>query len=71
MAAQTLIPRRIRELRAEMEMKALTLRKVAAAAQVPYWSASAILRGRHVDPDRLSRLKKVIEKAPMPAEVTV
>ena len=64
----TIIPMHIRELRSQMELKALSLGEVSAAARVPYTAASAILGGRLIQPENLRKIREAIESAPMPEE---
>lgn len=59
-------PLPLRRLRAKMLIKNLTMRDVATAAEVPYTTACAILRGRLIHPEHLQRLRGVIESAPAP-----
>ncbi len=53
-------PMYLRRLRSRMELKGLTLRDVSTRANVPYTMASAILRGRLVHPEYLTRLRCAI-----------
>lgn len=60
-------PRHIRQLRAEMALKDLSLRLVARDAGVNYGTASSVLSGRRVHPEELKRLSRAIRTAPVPA----
>ena len=62
-------PLPIRKLRSQMELKALSLKRVADAADVNYSVASSILSGKRVDPTNLAKLSKAIKDAPEPAAV--
>ena len=61
-------PRELRELSASMVLKALSLREVAHIAGVNYTIASSLLSGRRVEPERLAKIKRAIDAAPMPQE---
>lgn len=61
-------PLPLRELKAQMALKDLSLKEVAKKAKVHYPTASLILSGRLQDTQRLSALRKAIERAPMPTE---
>jgi hypothetical protein len=61
-------PLSLRELKAKMVLKALSLKSVAKRAHVHYPTASLILSGRLQDAKRLSALRRTIEEAPMPIE---
>ena len=61
-------PLEIRKLRAEMEMKFLSLTFVARKAKIHISKASEVLRGRRNDTTALTKLSKVIHEAPMPVE---
>jgi len=61
-------PLPLRELKAKMILKDLSLKSVAKRAKVHYPTASLILSGRLRDTKRLSALRRVIEAAPMPSE---
>lgn len=67
---KVIAPKKVRELKAQMVLKALSLEEVARRAKVNYSVASAILKGRRVDPDNLARLRNVIAGSPMPEEAT-
>jgi hypothetical protein len=62
----TAIPLHLRQLKAQMALKGLTLKEVVEAADVNYSIASAILNGIRVQEDILVKLAGVINKAPMP-----
>jgi predicted transcriptional regulator len=59
------IPLKLRQLKAEMVMKELTLVTVAKEADVPYSTTSQLLSGRMNHPLRLARIRAVIERAPL------
>ena len=61
-------PIEIRRLRARMELKELSLKDVADAANGPYATCSQILKGRLVHPEYLRRIKAAIRRAPQPLE---
>lgn len=61
-------PFRLRELKAQMVMKELSLSDVIKGTGIPYATASQLLNGRQIDPERLSRLSIRINSAPMPQE---
>ncbi|HEX8310119.1 MAG TPA: helix-turn-helix transcriptional regulator [Chthoniobacteraceae bacterium] len=63
-------PLHLRELKSKMVLKGLSLQDVAKKASVDYSTASQILNGRRVDPERLKAITKAIEAAKMPEEVT-
>jgi predicted transcriptional regulator len=52
-----------------MELKELSLAKVAKRARIPYTTASELLTGTRVDQQRLNKLSAAIKSAPMPQEV--
>lgn len=58
----------LRQLKAEMALKDLTLRSVAKKAGVTYSTASELLNGTRIDPERLNKLSTTINRAPMPQE---
>ena len=62
-------PLRLRQAKAMMELKELSLIEVAKRAGVSYTTAAQILNGHWISALNLSRLLKVIEDAQMPAEV--
>lgn len=62
------LPIEIRRLRARMEMKDLSLKKLSEAANVPYATCSQILNGRLIHPEYLRRIKAAIRKSPLPSE---
>lgn len=64
------VPLHLRKLKSKMVLKGLSLQDVAKKASVDYATASQILNGRRVDPDRLQSLTAVIETAEMPEEVS-
>ena len=59
-------PLHIRKLRAEMELKDLSLRAVSDRSGVNYGTASSVLSGRRVHPEELKRLSQAIRTAPVP-----
>lgn len=61
-------PLSLRQLKADMVLKGLSLNDVSSAAGVPYPVASAILNGRLDQPERLILIRKIIADAPMPEE---
>lgn len=63
-------PRPLRELKAMMVLKHLSIDDVARGARMNYLTACRILKGRLVDPDRLVKLRAFIERAHTP-EATV
>jgi predicted transcriptional regulator len=54
----------LRELRALMILKDLSVTDVAKAARVPYNTTSGILTGRIIQPGYLQRIIKAIQSAP-------
>ena len=58
-------PPEIRALRAQMELKALSIKEVSQLSRLPYQTCSAILRGRQVHPKYLLKIQAAIEKAPV------
>lgn len=62
-------PLNLRKLKANMVLKNLTLREVAAMANVPYVTASDIINGRRIHSSYLGRIARVISNARMPREV--
>ena len=63
-----LAPLPIRELRAQMEIKGLTLREVATRADVKYTVCSSVLSGYITAPDLLERIRAAIESAATPKD---
>jgi len=61
-------PLEIRKLRAEMEMKFISLTFVAKKTKLHISKASEILRGKRNDSEALGKIAKVIHEAPMPVE---
>lgn len=61
-------PTELRELKAQIVRKGLTLRAIAQAAGVEYYRASSVLSGRFNDEHSLGRLRSQIESAPLPEE---
>lgn len=61
-------PLSIRKLRAQMELKSLTMTSVATRAGIRLSRASEVLNGRRNDPAALRELKRVIREAAMPQE---
>lgn len=59
-------PLAIRRLRSQMELKALSLKWVAAESGVNYTIASAILSGKRIDPENLKKISCAIKSAPAP-----
>lgn len=57
-------PLEIRKLRAEMEMKFLSLTAVAKKARIKLYRASEVLLGKRNDPVTLAKLAKAIHNAP-------
>lgn len=65
MASKTHIPPKpIRDVKAAMVLKNLSLREVSNRAKVHYNTASAILRGRIIHPEAFQRLATVVQNAP-------
>lgn len=64
-------PLHLRQLKAEMVLRDLTLTQVADAADIPISTASKILRGLFNDPHRLGILRKVILGIKVGRAVTV
>jgi hypothetical protein len=62
-------PLSLRQLKAEMVLKDLTLTKVAKGARIEITLASKILNGRVIDPQKLSALRSLIVSAAIPGEV--
>jgi predicted transcriptional regulator len=62
-------PLTLRRLKADMALKNLTLREVAALASVPYVTASNIINGRQIHATYLGRIARAISNARMPREV--
>ena len=60
-------PMAIRQLRAEMELRHLSLADAAAKARVNYHVASAILNGRTVHPTHEASLRTAILSTRIPA----
>lgn len=60
------LPKNLRRLRADMELKALDLYRVAAASGVPYTECSRILNGRVERPADLKKIASAIKSAPEP-----
>jgi transcriptional regulator with XRE-family HTH domain len=60
----TAIP--MRNLKAKMMLKDLSLKDVSRRSGVPYTMASAILNGRMVHPEYARRIQRAIEGAPAP-----
>lgn len=53
-----------------MELKDLSLIKLAELAHVPYTICSQVLNGRLIHTEYLRRIKKAIREAPTPEEAT-
>jgi predicted transcriptional regulator len=70
-AMKRVFPRHIRQLRAERELKNLTLAEVSHRARLGYSETSRILNGRLVDGEKLNRVRRAIRTAPEPREVAV
>ncbi len=66
MPRTTVIPTPIRELRAKMALKDLSLSDVSDLAGLPYTTVSAVLRGRLARPAFLKKVRAVIVSAPTP-----
>ncbi len=67
-----LIPLHLRELRAEMAMKGLSVKEVAERTRhprIPYSTTSQVLNGRLISPERLKEIKRVIHSARAQQEV--
>jgi hypothetical protein len=62
-------PLPLRKLRAEMELKELSLTTVAKRARLNLSVACDLLNGKRVDEARLAKLRKVITEAHVPGEV--
>jgi transcriptional regulator with XRE-family HTH domain len=62
-------PLPIRKLRAEMEMKNLSLKQVSALSGVTYSQCSMILNGRLLHPQFFAKIRRAIKAAPAPMEV--
>lgn len=62
-------PLALRELKAQMELKELSLTEVAKRAKLNRSIASDLLNGRRVDPRRLRLIERVIERAITPVSV--
>ena len=60
---KAVLPKSIRELRAQMELKALTLRDVSELTGIPYGTCSQLLNGKLIHPNRLALISKSISKA--------
>ncbi len=60
---KVIAPLGIRKLRAEMEIKNLSLGDVSKASRIPYPTVSGILNGRLISPDRLERIEDAIRRA--------
>lgn len=63
------IPRSIRQLRAERELKNLTLLEVSQRARLGYSETSRVLNGRLLDADKIDKVRQAIRRAPEPKEV--
>jgi len=59
-------PLPVRQLRAQMELKALSLKEVSRRSKVPYQVCSMLLRGTFVSHTRLALVEKAIESAKSP-----
>lgn len=62
-------PLPLRKLRAEMQLKNLSLREVSERSGVRYAQASQVLKGRLIHPGYLELIRRVIKAAPHPLEV--
>ena len=56
-------PRHLRELKAKMALKGLSLSDVATQSGVHYTTASMILNGRLLSPKNLAKIEEVIKTA--------
>jgi hypothetical protein len=65
-AKRTPLP--LRELKASMILKDLSLRDVADLSKVNYSVVSAILLGTRIDPKNLAKIERVITAAKLPKE---
>jgi len=68
---KVIAPLAIRKLRAEMELKNLSLRAVAEAAEVNYSIASQVLSGRLIHPRALAKIRAVIKATRSPEEASL
>lgn len=59
----------LRQLKAQMALKDLTLKDVSRRSGVPYQQCSEILNGTRVHADKARRIKRAIETAAVPKEV--
>jgi len=66
-AERVIPPLSLRRLRADMELKDLSLADVARLSGIPYTVLSALLNGRIVNPKHLARARAAIHLAAMPA----
>ena len=64
------LPLPIRELRAQAELKGLSLYDISVGSEVPYAEASRVLNGRQTSPAHLQKVSDFIRKARMPKEAT-
>lgn len=56
----------LRQLKAEMALKDLSLAAVAKASGQPYSTCSMVLGGKLIHPAKLAAIRKTIKSAPMP-----
>lgn len=61
-------PLHCRKLTADMALKHLSQKKIAAQTGLNKTLVSALLNGRRVNPAELARIRKAVERAPMPRE---
>lgn len=64
-----MIPIPLRNLKAMMALKDLSLRDVSRRSGVPYTMCSAILNGRLIHTEYARRIQRAIETAPKPKAV--
>jgi len=64
-------PKVLRQLKAKMALKDLSLIKVSELSGVPYASCSQILNGRLNHTEYFARIRRAIRQAPMPMEAAV
>ncbi len=56
------------DINAERARKELSLRRLAELAEVNYYRACRVLKGRSIDKDALVKLARAVKRAPMPLE---
>jgi transcriptional regulator with XRE-family HTH domain len=63
------VPIELRELRAEMVMKELTVKEISDATGIAYTTVSSIINGRIVHPANLDKIRRIVAQAKIPGQM--